>query len=847
MSQTLSITSTAIPSFLGRPVLEPVRLAGREGMNSLFAYELILKTPDALNPGASGAADFDLDAFIAHEITCAIELDGSGQLLHGAAGLGGSGIGAGVRQISGLVAEAAMEGEAGRHVVYRFIIRPWLYLATLNCDCKIYQDQTVVDTLDQVLGNYAFPVEKRLYDAYPIRDYCVQWNESDFEFFERLCQEYGINYHFEHSDGAHRLVLSDAMAAYGECPSAAYANVEFHAPGYKTDAEYIHHFAPRHQITSGAYVARDYDYTRSKAQLIGHNSDPRSTSQANGEVYQYHANVGGSHFVQPEAGVTGPNDPSIEARAVARLRMQHLRTHGARAQAAGNLRGMVPGCTFRMRNHPRESANAQYLILHTDFVIEEAGRDSQVKDAAHGRSQNWKVSVDLTAHPIKEALRPALTRPKPRTGGPQNAVVVGPPDQNIWTDEYGRIKVQFPWDRDGQFNQNSSCKVRVSAAWAGNQLGAMHVPRIGQEVVIDFFGGDPDLPICTGRVYNQMNLPPFKLPDQAALSGFRSRELVGGGGNGSAGRSNQLLLDDTAGKIQAQLKSDHQSSSLSLGAITRIDDTAGRKDPRGEGYELRTDGHGVMRAADGMLITTEARMDAAGHAKDLGDALSRLTLARDLIEGQSDAARTSKAQTKGDQDAIAKALKKQNDTIKGSGGNPQEGQFPELADPHLVLASPSGIAVTSGGSTHIASVEHTQITSSAHTSINSGGSLIAVALEAFKVYAMQSGMEVIAAQADIEIKALENSMRMFAKDKIELTADIINITAKTRLTLNGGGSYGEYSAGSITKGTTGKYTNHAAVHSQVPADSKPPEKVNAEACGTKEAAAENGGNSVPRR
>jgi type VI secretion system secreted protein VgrG len=845
--QTLSVTSTAIPSILGSPALAPVRLSGREGVNSLFHYELFLKTPDALNAGASGAADFDLDAFVGREITCAIELDGSGQFLDGAVGAGRGGIGAGARQISGIVARAAMEGEAGRHVVYRFVVRPWLHLATLNCDCKLYQDQTVVDTLDQLLGNYSFPVEKRLFDRYPIRDYCVQWNESDFEFFERLCQEYGINYHFEHGDGAHRLVLSDAMAAYRPCPSAAYANVEFHTPGYKTDAEYLHHFAPHSQIASGAYVTRDYDYTRSKAHLTSQHSEPRPTDQAGGEVYQYHASFGGSHFAQPEAGASDANDPSTEGRAFARLRMQQLRTHGARAQAAGNLRGMVPGCTFHMQAHPRESANAEYLILHTDFVIEDVGQDSQIKDAKPGRSQNWKVSVDFTAHPIEEELRPALARPKPKTGGPQNAIVVGPAGQDIWTDEYGRIKVQFPWDRDGQFNQNSSCKVRVSAAWAGNQLGAMHVPRIGQEVVIEFFGGDPDLPICTGRVYNQMNMPPFRLPDHAALSGFRSRELVGGEGNRSAGRSNQLVLDDTAGKIQAQLKSDHQCSSLSLGAITRIEDNAGRKDPRGHGYELRTDGHGVMRAADGMLITTEARMDAAGHAKDLGDAVPRLTLARDLIEGQSDAARTSKAQIKGDQDAIAKALRKQNDAIKGSGGNPQAGRFPELTAPHLVLASPSGVAVTSGGSTHIASVEHTQITSSAHTSINSGGSLIAVALEAFKVYAMQNGMEVIAAQADIEVKALENSIRMFAKDKIELTADVINITAKTRLTINGGGSYGEYSVGSITKGTTGKYTNRAAVHSYIPGDSKSTQPVNDKACATKEGAVDNGGNSVSRQ
>ncbi|CAN5904296.1 hypothetical protein BH11PSE13_BH11PSE13_46100 [soil metagenome] len=536
--RVLRATGPAIPLFLGEPALVPVRLAGTERVNGLFDYLLTLKTPDDLNIAASGAADFDLNGFIGLEVTVAIQLDGSGSFIAGSAGSQTDGLGAGVRQISGMVTAAVMAGQEGRHIVYRFTLRPWLHLATLNCDCKIYQDQTVVQTLDQVLGNYSFAVDKRLYDTYAVRDYAVQWNESDFEFFERLCQEYGINYGFEHSDGKHRLVLSDAMAAYRECPSAAYANVDFHAPGYKTDAEYVHHFAAHNQLTSGAYVARDYDYTRSKAVLAGHSSDPRPTGQAAAEVYQYHASRGGSHFVQPDAGAKGTNDPSAEGRAFARLRMQHLRTHGARAHASGNLRGMVPGCTFRLHNHPRAAANAEFLILHTTLLIEDVAQDSQIIDAAPGRSQHWKVTVDFVAHPVGEELRPELSRLKPKTGGPQNAVVVGPEGQNIWTDAYGRIKVQFPWDRDGQFDQNTTCWLRVSSAWAGNQLGGMHLPRIGQEVTVDFYGGDPDLPICTGRVYNQMNMPPFELPAQAALSGYRSRELTVGGGNSAAGRSN---------------------------------------------------------------------------------------------------------------------------------------------------------------------------------------------------------------------------------------------------------------------------------------------------------------------
>ena len=257
------------------------------------------------------------------------------------------------------------------------------------------------------------------------------------------------------------------------------------------------------------------------------------------------------------------------------------------------------------------------------------------------------MEVDFTAHPMTEALRPALSQAKPHTGGPQVAVVVGPEGENVWTDALGRIKVQFPWDRLGQHNQHSTCWLRVASQWAGNQLGAMHIPRIGQEVIVDFLGGDADLPICTGRVNNQNNLPPWALPAQSALSGFRSRELTKEGGNSAAGRSNHLILDDTDQQIQAQLKSDHQSSSLSLGHITRIEDNAGRKDARGEGFELRSDGHGVVRAKDGLLITTEGRSRAAGHAKDMAETLSRLSAGREQHERLSDSAQQAEAHATG--------------------------------------------------------------------------------------------------------------------------------------------------------------------------------------------------------
>ncbi|MFM9925133.1 type VI secretion system tip protein TssI/VgrG [Variovorax sp. H27-G14] len=816
-SHTLRIESSALPVFQGRASLEPVRLSGREGLNSLFAYELLLKTPDDLNLGASGAADFDLDSFIGRELSCLIELDGSGSFAPGAVGASVDHVGAGVRQINALITDAALWGEEGRHVQYRLVLRPWLHLATLSTDCKIFQNKTVVQILDELLADYAFPVDKRLIETYPVRDYQTQFNESDFAFFERLCQEWGISYHFEHSQGKHRLVLTDAMGAYAPSQSAAYQEVEYHAPGWKVDAEYLRSFMPEHQLTSGRYETRDYDYTRPRANLSAARKDPRPTGQSDGEVYQWHAaSAAGSHYAQPKAGNADANDPQDEGRLLALLRMQALRTQGARAQASGNLRGMVPGCTFKLARHPRQSANAEYLVLDTRFLIEDVAQDSQNKDASEARKQHWRVQVDLTAHPVAEALRPMPTREKPTSHGPQTALVVGPEGQNLWTDELGRIKVQFPWDRVGQNNQHSTCWLRVSSPWAGNQLGGIHIPRIGQEVIVSFIGGDLDLPICTGRVHNQSNQPPWALPGQSALSGFRSRELTKEGGNSAAGRSNHLVMDDTEGKIQAQLKSDHKSSSVSLGFITRVEDNAGRKDPRGEGFELRTDGHGVVRAQDGLLITTEARSNAANHAKDMGETTARLKMAQTQHQSLAEAAATAQVQDQGqDQAKVAQSLGTQNDAIKGSGGgNTAQGRFPELNEPQLVLASAAGIAATTPGSLHLQAGEHIAITSEGHISLSAAKRLLVSAKDGIRLFAFKNGMKWIAGNDKVQIQAHKDRINVTAKQAVRITSTTgaIHITAPKKVVVNGGGSFTEWSNGSILHGTLGGWVEHAASH-----------------------------------
>jgi type VI secretion system secreted protein VgrG len=329
----------------------------------------------------------------------------------------------------------------------------------------------------------------------------------------------------------------------------------------------------------------------------------------------------------------------------------------------------------------------------------------------------------------------------------------------------------------------------------------------------------------TGRVYNQANQPPWSLPEQKALSGFRSRELTPGGGNAAGGRSNHLILDDTDRKIQAQLKSDHQHSQLGLGHLTRIEDQGGRKDERGEGFELRTDGHGAIRAKEGLLISTEGRQGARAHAKDMGETTSRLNEGQQQHESLGELAQQHRAQegNGADQAEVAQQLQAQNEAIKGTGAGKgeEETPFPELSEPHLVLASPAGIESTTAGSTHQHSTSHHAITAGGHASVSVGKSWLVSAKEAIKLFAYKHRVRLTSAETHIEIQALQKSLNLLSKLDISMTADRITLSAKEEVVINGGGSYTIWNASGITSGTTGTHTVQAASHDFLPGQSMP--------------------------
>ncbi|CAN0627466.1 type VI secretion system secreted protein VgrG [Burkholderia multivorans] len=791
--RTLSVCGAALPMYRDRPILAPVKLAGDETIGELFEYTLELKTPDALEFSQSIAANLDLDKLIGTEVTVSIQLEGKGHFIPGLAGDAGmANIGAGTREITGIVSDATIVREEARSIVYALTLRPWLWHATKNCDCRIFQDKSVIEITDAVLSAYPFPVEKRLTtprpnNAWPRRDIQRQHFESDWTFLQRVWEEWGIYYFFEHGDGKHRLVLCDSMGALKPLGDA-YAALRYDPPsGRRIDEEHIHDFSVSHALTTGAVTSVDYDYTLPRADLKAVREDPRDTGLAHQERYSW------GDYAQPQAGAAGlsgdHNAPRTEAEYLTLVQMQAWRCQGLRAHGNGNLRGVVTGQTFVLSHYPQNAANREYAVIGCTLTIEEIGE-------ASGSGQRYRCEADFTVQPTSEPFRLLRTIAKPRVSGVEYAVVTCPENQEIWTDAYGRVKLQFLWDRLGRNDERSSCWVRVAGAWHGDQYGSVFLPRRGHEVEVAFVNGDPDLPIIVGSATNAFNMPPFDLPKNQALAGYRSREIGGR-------RANTLAFDDTNGKIQAHLSSDEGASQLNLGYITRIAGNAGRQDERGRGAELRTDGKAAVRGAEGLLLTTFRRPAANGDAFSIDEIDAQLAESLELAENLAQAARAANAHD-GEPSGVAVSLKAQAAAVRGGG------KLEQFKEPQLVLGSPAGIVASTPEQLHLSSGRATAVTAGTDVSISTGGGLFASARKALRLFVHQAGMRLVAGAGDIDLKALKDSINVLAKLDVTVVADRIRIHAQKEVEISGGGSYTRWNAGEIRSGTRGRYEVHAA-------------------------------------
>ncbi|TDY22476.1 Rhs element Vgr protein [Paraburkholderia sp. BL6665CI2N2] len=771
--RTITVSGAALPeSPSGEPALVLRSIRGEEALSEIYTYTLDMVTPQDLDMFGDDAANLDLRAMIGRPLTVAIQLEG----MSGVAGPSWmSNIGCGMREISGIVTSARFVEQQDRQSHYRLTLQPGLSLAGQRSDYRIFQRKNVIDIIREVLRIYPFSCAWRTSRIYPRLDYQVQYGETDLNFVQRLMAENGIYWFFEHSKGYHRMVFVDHVGAHKPVQSEAYHTLAYYPPGHRIDAEYIDAFDIAQTLQSGVWTTGDYDFKQPEANLGVRKVQPQKTIHNDLARYEWPGDY---------------TDPA-EGEKSAQIRIEELFARGERAEGRGALRNVVCGTTFHLENHPYRNANQEYMVIRAKLDAEET-----MESTGPGV---YRFDTDFTVQPATNVFRPARTVPKPRTTGPQSAVVTGFDRNVVSTEPYGRVTLKFRWDRSPNRDENSSCWARVMSPWAGNGHGAISLPRIGTEVIVDFIDGDPDRPFVIGQAYNADNMPPWPLQDNHALSGLLSRNLEGSG-------SNQFVADDTPDRLQAQVTSDQANSRLVVGYNTRIVPGEGRKQARGIGWELATDSWGVVRANRGMLVTTETRSGAQSPAKDMGETVQRLTQARAQHEDMARLAQQHNAQSSdASQHDTAKAIKAQNDAIRGDTAHWRENPFPEMTRPDLVVASAAGIGMTAAQGTHIVSGQDHAVTAGRDVSVSSGRSLFASVRGAISMFAYQLGLKLIAAKGRVDIQAQSDQIALAALKDITVssTDGKVVITASKEVWIGAGGSYIQINGSGIINGSPG--------------------------------------------
>ena len=502
----------AVTTPLGEDVLLLRRLRVTERLSAIFECELdLLSEDDHLDPAS----------LLGQAVTVRIETRERPP-----------------RYFNGYVNRFAHVGFEGRLARYQATLVPWLWFLSRTSDCRIFQEMTAPDIVKQIFGDTGFSeFDDRLSGHYRTWEYRVQYRESHFDFISRLLAQEGIYWYFIHDEASHTLVLADGYASHAPCPG--HAQLAYHAGDQvaRREGDFVFAWSLISGIRPGAYVHDAFDFKKPSAELRSAAALTRRHAHADYEIYDY-----------PGAYVAVG-----EGERYAAVRMEELQADHEIVTGESYARGLAAGYLFTLTDYPRADQNREYLIVSAQHEVSTDAYQSS--DTAGGELLHQTSFTAMDAqHPFR-ASRPLA---KPIVQGPQTAIVVGPAGEEIWTDEYGRVKVQFHWDRYGEMNENSSCWIRVSQLWAGKQWGAMHLPRIGQEVIVDFLEGDPDQPIITGRVYNADLMPPYGLPANQTQSGIKSRSSKGGGPE----NFNELRFEDKKGQEEVYLHAERHLSTV---------------------------------------------------------------------------------------------------------------------------------------------------------------------------------------------------------------------------------------------------------------------------------------------
>jgi len=496
---------------LGKDVLLPEHLSGMEGISELFFYQLdLLATPDK---------KVDPKKIVGQKVTVAIQANDSGTK----------------RYINGFVSGFEINGGDEEFNNYRAYIVPSLWALTLNKNTRVFQDMTVIDVIKQVLSTYKISPADETSNTYVKLEYCTQYRETDFAFISRLMEQEGIFFYFKHTEDDHTFTLQDVSSKLNACPIQS--SFRYAPQGDKTEGFYdfvITDFHSRTSMVTGIYTAWDYGFVPYTTFTDKQNTRG-PLGQNNNENYDY---INSAAAYYKKIGSQSKINDLVQF--LNTTRYQSGDAASVIIEGSSNAISLQTGYNIELSKHPQSSLNEKYLVTRIEH-------DVRQMPSYRSKSQGGEpYGNTFTAIPFSTPYRPPFKTPRPVVNGMHTGKVIVSSGEESHMDKYGRVNVQFWWDRQRKANTPDNTWLRVAQSWAGKGWGTYYWPRIDDEVLIDFIEGDPDQPIVVGSVYNGVNMPKYDPAGQYTLSGILTRSSKDGG----ADNANELRFEDLKGKEQ---------------------------------------------------------------------------------------------------------------------------------------------------------------------------------------------------------------------------------------------------------------------------------------------------------
>jgi type VI secretion system secreted protein VgrG len=563
----------ALKTPLGKDALLLTAFEGQEELSRLFSYQLEM---------LAEKSDYKAADLVGKPVTFSVDLaDGS------------------PRFFNGFVKRFVYIG-GDELSSYRAEVVPWLWFLTKTNDCRIFQNKSIPDIIEQIFKDLGFTDYKlQLKGSFEPWEYCVQYRESDFNFVSRLMEEEGIFYYFKHEDGKHTLMLCNDKGAY---QTSKEAEVEFraetNAPGGVNQLTRWDH---QYEFRSGKFAQTDYNFeTPSTSLMTNTNSVVNVNGNSKFEIYDF----------------PGEYEKKPQGDAGTKVHMEEEEAGHEVATGDSSCRSFAPGGKFKLTKHPSKAEEGKSYVITS--IHHSCSTGSYVSGSS---AAGEDYANTFTCIPDSVTFRPARITPKPLIHGSQTAVVTGPGGEEIFPDKYGRVKVQFHWDREGKKDDNSSCWIRVSTPWSGKNWGMVAIPRIGQEVVVSYLEGDPDRPLITGMVYNAETMPPYALPANKTQSGIKTRSSKGGG----AANFNEIRFEDKIGSEELYFHAEKDQKVI-VEHDQSIDVGNDRKEHIGRDRDLKVD-----RDKSEEVKRSKSIVVGATHTEEIGTNMS-ITVGSNLTE-----------------------------------------------------------------------------------------------------------------------------------------------------------------------------------------------------------------------